>query len=218
MQNLVLITGVERSGSSIVAKVFSMCGAFGGNCNQMNENTEIKAIHHLYIDKKSDGCNMLDLSKTHFKGYWKEIVEKAFISDGLKQNDIPFYKDSAILQTWQLWDDSFKNAKWIIVRRRTGDVIQSCVNTAYMLRFKKESNRRMIGVTTEEAGWLWWVHQCENRLTQIINENPNNYRIIWPEKMAINDFSQMKEAIEWTGLQWNVEIEKTIPRLLRKPL
>lgn len=217
MQNMILITGAERSGSSIVAKVFSMCGAFGGDCNQMNENISIKALHHLYIDKKSDGCHMVDLSKTHFKGTWNDIVMDAFYDDGMNASHTPFYKDSAIAQTWQLWGDAFKDAKWIIVRRRTGDVIESCIQTAYMLRFKKETNRKIINVTSERNGWLWWVHQYEERFIKIIEKYPDNYRIVWPEKMAIPDFTQMQEAIEWAGLQWNPEIEKTIPSLLRKP-
>lgn len=217
MNTPILITGADRSGSSIVAEVFSMCGAFTGNVNKMNENIEVKALHHFYIDRKSDGCFMLDLSKTHFKDNWRSLFFQKFTLEGMHGKDIPMYKDSAICQTWQLWEHAFPNAKWIIVRRRTGDIIQSCINTAYMQRFKKESNRKMVNVSSEEKGWLWWVHQYEEKFKQIIETNPNNFRIIWPERMATNDFTQMKEAVEWAGLQWNEQVEVKIPQLLRKP-
>ena len=217
MKSPILITGADRSGSSIVAKVFSMCGAFGGETNQMHEHIEIKALHHLLIEKKSDGCHMIDLRKSNTKCNWAEMFEESMRSDSLSDNQIPYYKDSAICQTWQLWGKAFPDAKWIIVRRRTGDIIQSCVRTAYMLRFKKETNRKMVGAHSEEQGWLWWVHQYEKRFMQIIEAYPNNYKIVWPERMATNDFIQIKEAIEWSGLQWNPEIENIIPQLLRKP-
>ena len=217
MRNPILITGADRSGSSIIAKTFSMCGAYGGFLNTMHENVDVKRLHNFYIENKSDGCHMLDLSKVNFKDKWRGIVENYFIGNGLRDSDIPFYKDSAICQTWQLWGNAFPEAKWIIVRRRTGDIIQSCKQTAYMLRFKKESNRRMIEVSTEEQGWLWWVREYEKRFMQIIEAYPNNYKIVWPERMVMNDFEQMKEVVEWSGLQWNPEIEVVIPKLLRKP-
>ena len=49
-----------------------------------------------------------------------------------------------------------------------------------------------------------------------MEEQIPNCKIVWAERMAYNDFTQMKEVVEWCGLEWNKEIESIIPNLLRK--
>jgi hypothetical protein len=215
--NPILITGVERSASSIIARIYAMCGAFTGTTNQMYENVEIRAMHHFYIDKKSDGVFMPDLSKVKFRNTdWYNNVVITLLQEGFDASKPFVYKDSGIAQMHQLWKHNFPQAKWIIVRRRTGDIIQSCKKTAYMDKFKNIANCKLVGVHTEEQGWLWWVHQYERKFIEIMQNNPNMVKEIYPERLADKDFSQIKGAIEWCGLKWNEEIETIIPQLLRK--
>ena len=93
---------------------------------------------------------------------------------------------------WPVWNIAFPNAKWIIVRRRTGDVIQSCLKTGYMTAY------------AEEAGWLEWVHEHEKRFVEMI-EAGVNCKIIWPERMIHGDLQQLYEVIDWLGLTWKKE-------------
>lgn len=217
MNNLpILITGADRSGSSIVAKLLSLCGAFAGQINVMYENVEIKAQHSLLIGKNSDGCYMvnLDLMKLPTCLDWSTNVVSILQSQGLKEQ-VPFlYKDSGISQTWPLWDNSFPEAKWIIVRRKTPDIINSCVHTGFMKRFKNKQNLHKIGVLQEEQGWLWWIHQYEKRFIEIIQSGAD-YKEVWPERMADGDYEQMRDIVFWLGLEWNKEVIKIINPLFK---
>ncbi len=48
--NPILVTGVERSGSSIVAKILEICGAFTGSTSSMNENLQLKELQDFKQD------------------------------------------------------------------------------------------------------------------------------------------------------------------------
>jgi hypothetical protein len=135
------------------------------------------------------------------------------IQQGLKQNEPWMFKSSTNCQIWPVWNYAFPNAKWIIVRRRTDDIVSSCMKTAYMSAFKDKSNQKLVGVSTEEEGWLWWVHQHEKLFVEMI-ESGLNCKIIWPEHMANGDYSQISEMLEWLGLKWDDSIIKIIDPLL----
>jgi len=213
--NPILVTGADRSGSSLVARIFSMCGVFTGDVNVMYENIAVKPVHHYIVDKNTDGCHMPNLHHVKIPRDWAETVSVLMKLQGYK-GDIPFmYKDSVISQLWPMWNNSFPEAKWVIVRRKTSDIINSCVQTGYMKRFKSEHNLHKIGVHKEYDGWLWWVHQYEARFLEIM-ETRIQYKVVWPERMAYGDYQQMKEVVEWAGLTWNDKIEETINPLFKK--
>jgi hypothetical protein len=111
------------------------------------------------------------------------------------------YKDSKIGLIWPVWNLAFPNAKWIIVRRRTGDVIQSCLKTGYMTAYENET------------GWLDWVHAYEKKFVEMI-EAGVNCKQIWPERMIMGDFKQLYETIDWLGLTWRKEALDFIDPLL----
>jgi hypothetical protein len=116
---------------------------------------------------------------------------------------------------WPIWNYAYPNAKWLIVRRRTGDVIESCVKTAYMLTFKSQENLDAVGAKDEREGWKWWVHQYENKFREMI-EAGVNCKIIWPERMVTGDYQQVYEMLDWLGMEWNSNIVATIDPMLIK--
>jgi hypothetical protein len=202
LNNPIFITGIERSGSTIVAKVVNHCGAFAGKTTEMLENIDIKHLLNLYyISLKIDVRGQFPLPNTkelNIPIYWKQKVE------AILRNDTPFnwmLKGSRLCQTWPIWHYTFPNAKWIIVRRRTPDIIESCLKTGYMTAYK------------DKEGWLGWVHQHEKLFMEMI-EAGLNCKQVWPERMASGDYQQIKEIIEWLGLPWNEEIPKLIDPLL----
>jgi hypothetical protein len=193
-----------------------MCGnVFSGDVNVMYENIAIYPVHHYLADKNSNGCHMPNLKNAKLPKDWKETVSILLKLQGYNQ-DMPFYyKDSVISQLWPIWVTAFPTAKWIIVRRKTPDIINSCIHTAYMKRFKSELNLKRIGTKNEYDGWRWWVHQYEERFLEIIDKVGENAQQIWPERMADGDYEQMKEIVKWTGLQWNDKIEEVITPLFK---
>ena len=216
MKNLnpILVTGADRSGSSIIARVLSMCNVFTGDVNNMYENIAVYPVHHYIADKNTNGCFMPDLKKAKLPKDWNKTVDILMKLQGYEQ-DTPFmYKDSVISQLWPMWKTSFPDARWLVVRRKTPDIINSCMQTGYMKRFKVPYNLNKIGVHSEYNGWLWWVHQYEERFLEIM-EADIQYKTVWPEIMADGDYEQMKDIIYWLGLQWNDKIEYVITPLLK---
>jgi hypothetical protein len=111
------------------------------------------------------------------------------------------FKDSRIALTWPLWNISFPDAKWIIVRRRTGDIIQSCMKTGYMKAYK------------DEEGWLGMVQEYEKKFIEIVAEKID-HRIIWPERMVDGDYGQFYEMCEWLGLKPTDKAMESLKTLL----
>ena len=210
----IFVTGVERSGSSIVARILCICGAFTGEVNNMHENIKMKGMLQEFIQENPND-ELIPVTDTLFIPVnWKKKVQSILESDGYSEG-VWMYKDSKLTQTWPIWNYAYPNARWIIVRRRTGDVIQSCVKTGFMRMFKEEENRERVNVSTEEEGWLWWVHQYEKRFVEMI-ESGVNCKQVWPERMVTGDYHQMYETLEWVGLQWNSKILETIDPMLVK--
>lgn len=206
----IFITGAERSGSTLVAKILSMCGVSSGECNNMFEHYVISSMTHDLVE---DGLfSMPNTDDLMIPVKWKEKV-MSFV--GIPTNSPWMIKQSLLSRTWSIWNYSFPDSKWIIVRRRTGDIIQSCMKTGYMKLFKNETKLNKLHLTKEEEGWLWWVHEYEKRFVEMV-QSGLNCRIVWPDRMVVGNYQQMYETVEWLGLKWNNKIPEVIGPLLEK--
>lgn len=210
--NPILITGVERSGSTLIARILDLCGVWSGYCNNMFENQTIVGFNNELLDLSPIG--LPDVDTLQIPVNWGKSINGVLVAQkGLGK---PWMvKHSGLTRLWPVWNYAYPDAKWLIVRRKTGDVIQSCVKTGYMRIFKDPVIRNEFLFKTEEEGWLWWIHQYEERFRNMI-ESGLNCRVIWPERMVTGDYHQMYETIEWLGLKWNNDIPKVIDPLLNK--
>lgn len=210
--NPILITGVERSGSTLIARILDLCGVWSGYCNNMFENQTIVGFNNELLDLSPIG--LPDVDTLQIPVNWGKSINGVLVAQkGLGK---PWMvKHSGLTRLWPIWNYAYPDAKWLIVRRRTGDVVQSCVKTGYMRIFKDPVIRNEFLFKTEEEGWLWWIHQYEERFRNMI-ESGLNCRVIWPERMVTGDYHQMYETIEWLGLKWNNDIPKVIDPLLNK--
>lgn len=203
----IFVTGIERSGSSIVAKIISMCGAYAGNVNSMQENIDIKKLMDWYYKEKLgiSEKGQIPLPKTSRLPDVSDLsisISNLLDKQGYNRSKPWLFKSSRIAQTWPIWNRTYPNAKYIIVRRRTGDIIQSCMKTGFMTAYDTQ------------VGWLGWIHDHEKLFVEMI-EKGCNCKIIWPERMATGDFAQMQETIEWLNLSWNLEIKELILPLFK---
>lgn len=207
MKEPILITGCARSGTSMVAGIINMCGAWGGemsgptryNQKGMFENADIRNIlvKPFFRAIKADPMGQHPLPDiehiTIQKGnaqWWQNKVIDIFNQQGLK-NGVPwFYKGAKMCLIWPLWARAFPSAKWIIVRRHDQGIINSCLKTSFMHAFD------------DEKGWQYWVDQHKRRFNEMYQANLE-ISVVWPSKMIEkNDFSEMKAAINWLGLTW----------------
>lgn len=200
-QEPILITGAARSGTSMVAGVINICGAFGGemsgpnsnNRKGMFENAKIRNtivkpyFKKIGVDPKGQ-YPLPDPDDVPIPNNWRKWIEDIMIEQGYK--DGPWmYKGAKMCLFHPVWQYAFPEAKWIIVRRRTGDIVRSCLKTGFMNAFK------------DRDGWIWWVRQHEKRFIEMIQVGMN-VKIVWPEKMLYGNYREMYDAIEWLGLEW----------------
>lgn len=214
----IFVTGIERSGSSIVARIINLCGAFTGPITEMQENKDIRdMVIEYYKGAQVDPSGQFPLpqpSKLNIPVDWKNRVNRTLSSQKYQEDCSWVYKSAKLAQIWPIWNYAYPNAKWIIVRRRTGDIIQSCVQTGFMKAFKNEEIRKQVGVSTEQEGWLWWIHEQEKQFVSMI-EFGVNCKVVWPERMVNGDYSQINEMLDWLGLSWNDKIVEMVQPLLR---
>jgi hypothetical protein len=210
----IFVTGIQRSGTTMIAKVINSCGVFVGahaitkKC--MFENSNISSlIVKPYMERMgTDPRGQFPLPKIEnisIPMNWRSRIESIMEAEGYKKGPW-MYKDTKMGLIWPVWNTAFPNAKWIIVRRRTGDVIQSCLKTGYMTAYK------------DDKGWLEWVEEYEKRFVEMLQAGVN-CKIIWPERMmpdhkGYTDLSQLYEVIDWLGLKMNDEALKYIDPLL----
>lgn len=206
-QSPIFITGIERSGSSIVAKIIKTCGAFAGDVTEMSENIGIKKLMDAYyvdtLHLPASGQFLLQNTKlltmpVNFEGQVEEILQK----QGYKEQAPWMYKSSRIFQTWPIWHGLYPDAKWVIVRRRTGDIIQSCLKTGFMRAHH------------DQIGWLSWIKEQEKILIAMIDAGVD-HKVVWPERMVYEDFDQICETLEWLGLEWNETVVNLVYSLLK---
>ncbi len=219
MKQPILVTGVERSGSSLIAKVLLLAGAKGGKLTNMYENVGVRlALANLYRDMGVDPSGQFPLPDPDMvEGLLRmnHRFEVSLRKENINENDVWFLKTSRILQTWQLFHKSYPDARWIIVRRRTGDIVNSCVKTAFMRAYADSQVLQSLNLESEEEGWKWWIRWHEQRIEELIKQQCQ-YKVIWPDRMVDGDFSQIYEMLEWIGLEWSDRIVSCIEPLLYK--
>lgn len=218
MKSPILITGCARSGTSMVAGIINLCGAFGGNMSGPNHNNKKGMFENAKIRQTivkpylhSIGADPLgqyplpDTSNMLVPVNWKHKVEDIMRTEGVNDDTVWMYKGAKMCLHWPVWHHAFPDAKWIIVRRKTPDIIRSCIRTGFMNAFSNPNNQQSVGVDNEYDGWLWWVHQHEQRFVEMISEGLN-VKQVWPERMVNRDYGQTEEMLKWLGLEWTDEI------------
>ncbi len=225
MKAPILITGCARSGTSMVAGIINKRGAFGGkmsgpnrnNAKGMFENARIRGeivkpfLRSMDMDPMGQ-YPLPDVSQILIPPRWEDSVRRIMEEEGYEGGPW-MYKGAKMCLHWSVWNYAFPNAKWIIVRRKTSDIINSCIRTGFMRAFGNRTNQVAVGAKDEREGWLWWVHQHEDRFREMMNAGLN-CKVIWPERMVDGDYSQIKEMLEWLGLEWGPEITEFIePKL-----
>jgi len=214
MKSPILLTGCARSGTSLAAGVINTCGAFGGNMSPGNinnrkgmfENSRIRNeivkpyFRSLGVDSMGQ-YPLPEITGMNIPIDWADRVQRVITEEGYE--DGPWmYKGAKMALHWPVWNYAFPDAKWIIVRRKTPDIIRSCERTGFMRAFTGKKNQMAVGALNTNEGWLWWVHQHEERFREMIDAGLN-VKIVWPERMVEGNYTLMKEAVEWAGLEWN---------------
>lgn len=213
----IFITGIQRSGTSLIARITNYSGAFAGHVSSMYENVYVKDLIDFYYSQlkvpASGQYPLLDTTELLIPVVWQSKVQEILKYEKYDSSRPWMLKGFRLSQMWPVWHYAFPNAKWIIVRRRTGDIVNSCMKTDYMDAFKDKNNQSLIGVSNESEGWKWWIHYHEKLFVEMI-ENGLNCKVVWPDRMVNGDYSQIIETLDWLGLHWDSSIINIIDPLL----
>ena len=200
----ILITGAARSGTSMTAGIFHLCGAFGGemsgptqfNKRGMFENATIRneIVKPFLKGVGADpmGQNPLpdiELMKKEPVEDWRNHIESVFLSQGYTEGPW-FYKGAKMCLMWPIWRAAFPDAFWLIVRRPDEGIVESCMNTSFMRAYR------------DPAGWHGWVDEHKLRFEEM-RKSGCDMREVWPGDYVDGDYSKMKAIVEEAGLRWN---------------
>lgn len=206
MPSPIFITGCARSGTSMTAGIVAKCGAFGGrtsgptkyNAKGMYENGVIREdiikpyLTLLGADPK--GQKPLPDVRSLFpvKGL-RTKIENLMRGEGYESGPW-YYKGAKMCLIWPTLHEAFPDAKWIIVRRETDQIIESCMATAFMNAYR------------DRDGWRGWVEHHLQRFEEMKAEiHGLDVREIWPTNHVDGNFNEMRAVVRWLGLQWNEE-------------
>ena len=183
----ILITGCSRSGTTMTAGILYLCGAFGGNINGPSKRDDGGMFGNVEIRNKIIGNELGPFLP--FEEF-KDLITSGMVRQGYV-NGKWFYKDTELLLPWMGidWGRAFPKAQYVIVRRKTEDIVSSCMKTGYMKQ------------CTTKKEWEAWV---EKRLIcfGIVKNVGFNILEVWPTKFIEGDFSEIRETVEKLGLKW----------------
>jgi len=207
MKDPFIVTGCARSGTSMTAGIINICGAFGGdmfgpnsyNQKGMFENKIIRQdISKPYLRKIGadplgqkplpNNRQIFEVSPNEIKEFRTRIV-LAIQNQGYIDGPW-FYKGAKACLVWYMWHRAFPTAKWVIVRRDTSDIIDSCLRT----RFMKAYN------TSE--GWKGWVEEHKKRFSEMNIAGLDTFEF-WPSQILDGDILHMRNLMEFLALDYD---------------
>jgi hypothetical protein len=202
----------------MVAGIINLCGAFGGIMAGPNVHNEKGMFENIRIRQNLTKPFLRTLNADHMGQFplpsiadmsvpltWREQVEEIMREEGLGEDEPWMLKDAKMALMWPIWHHAFPDAKWIIVRRKTPDIVRSCMHTGFMEAFKQRKNLDAVNAATEYDGWKWWVDEYIERFTEMVGEGLNAKQV-WPERMVSRDYGQTEEMLKWLDLEWTDDI------------
>jgi hypothetical protein len=141
----VFVTGLPRSGTSLVTGLLAICGLWLGHTPPGNsenirgyfENVVLREKVQKEILRRGQ-FDPLGVRSLPPRGWlptipdFRPLVAAALVTqhyDGMQ----PWgFKEPKMCLMWRLWDRHFPGARWVIVRRPIEQVVASCMRTSFL--------------------------------------------------------------------------------------
>lgn len=198
---IIIVTGCARSGTSLVAGILNKCGAFQGetigatrwNKKGQFENDSIRnTMTKPYLRKIGAdpmGQDPLPNGNIPIVEDWRERFLNLVTEQGWNGKDTLLVKEAKACLMWQVWHHAFPMAKWVIVRRDDGKIIDSCMKTSFM------RNRKT------RASWQEWIEHHKAKF-QEMKQAGLNMTEVWPDISFMGGLLLVKLFIGFLGLTW----------------
>ena len=206
----ILITGIPRSGTSLIAGSIALCGAWKGSTVGANldnpkgffEHKGLRDVidYNIFVRLGWDPVKKLPpVNYTVNNSNLKNIIWKILKNDGYKNNKPWLYKSPKASLIWRLYNDAFPRAKWIIVKRNEKSIINSLIK-ARSINFH----------STDPVFWKSFIKEYNLRIEKL-KETLTDYKEICSLEVINEDYSNFKKIINWLDLTFEKEkIEKFV--------
>jgi hypothetical protein len=198
----IFITGLPRSGTSMIAGLLDHCGVWTGktvgsdiknNPKGYFENIQIreKLIKPLLSAMNCDPLGVVKLPPfpllNKVNGL-SESFERLICNEGYSGERYWLYKDAKLSLFWMPLVREFPEATWIIVRRPVADVIKSCLKTSFMRQHSDDHDF-----------WLGFSSEYLIRLGGLMDAIPNVYEI-WADSLVDGNKESMRQLLRVLNL------------------
>lgn len=204
----ILISGPARSGTSLLAGIIDICGAFGGitfgptQWNQKGyfENKFIREVimkpfitRVLKSDKRGQNplptkeaiCGVTDDEVLRLRNRMvHNIINEGY--DGLVRW---YYKGAKMISFWEVLNRAFPKAQWVITSTSKEKVIDSCMETSFMMAFRKRED------------WGKWYDYHQEKIQEMIVAGLD-VSLVDSGKIVKRDYSEVKKVVNCLGLIW----------------
>ncbi len=207
----ILITGVPRSGTSLTAGLFHQAGAWGGrmiggnkdNLKGFFENIRIRQeVTKGYLielgedpmgqDPLPSATTRMTLPSISRAEKMTQDVETIVNSEGYGGGQW-FYKDAKIALTWAAWACAFPDAHWVLVRRKSEAIAESCMKTGFMRVYQTKED------------WLNWIIRYEASFEQMKANLQMQLTELWFEDIVGENWGDLRTLIQILNLKWDEE-------------
>jgi len=205
----ILVTGCARSGTSLTAGILAICGAWIGQTTGPTSHNRRGQFENEYIRDKltkpflrSIGADPMgqkplpDLSEEALRKFgpeWRLKVISAIQHQGYVGSCPWMYKGAKACLVWPKWAEAFPAANWVIVRRADERIIDSCLHTGFMRKYR-----------TRE-GWQEWIDH-HKRQWDAMHKTKLNITEVWPDElvraMHWDEYRIVRWLVESFGLKW----------------
>lgn len=210
----IFITGLPRSGTSMIGGIISKLGVFkgktvaGGSANPRGffENIFIRE-HIIKSILRTIDCDPLGVQRLPPVNFFiklntdenvplDELLIENLLQEGYNGQNFWMYKDAKLTLMWRIFHHYFPRAHWVVVRRKREDFIRSCKKTSFMFQH-----------SDSEAYWHNFADQYEARLTSLIM-SVNSVSEFSADKIIAGDFVQIKSFCDRIGLDYSYDVIK----------
>jgi tetratricopeptide (TPR) repeat protein len=199
----IFILGVPRSGTSMVAGLLNVCGAWAGKTVPGGAVNPRGFFEHIILREKvnkkilsSLNCDPLGVKKLpaldllpgipDLSGIVKQVIR----SEGCPEDRPWLFKDAKLSLIWPIYKSAFPSARWIIVRRKNEDIVRSCLKTNFMVQH-----------STDPLFWSRWIDAYLDRL-DTLKKTGVWWREIWPHDVVSGNLGVLHQLIDELGLIW----------------
>jgi len=188
----------------LVAGSLQICGAWLGSTVPGGVENPKGFFEHIVLREKlvklilsRIGCDPLGVRKLPPHNLQlkikklRDIVKIIIESDGYN-NDTPWlYKDAKLTLLWPVFHDAFPDARWIIVRRKDDDIINSCLHTSFMRYHSSDP--------------VYWEHFSNRYLEHLENlkKSGANVREIWSQDLIDGQLETFERVVNEFRLEYN---------------